>query len=113
MPLLSRVEFEWMVASKGYTIIEHKQASETIRRSVRFPSERTLRVTRPVHQYPGLFKEFAKLEPTAAGVVRFANRFGLLHSDPNQNGLRLLVFKFKRLRRARQRLQLVGGPKVK
>ena len=83
MPLISGVEFQWVVASKGYTIAENDEAN--CQRVV--PLQGLLRVTQPVQQYPGLFKQFAKLEPTAAGVVRFANRFGLLHSDPNQNDL--------------------------
>jgi hypothetical protein len=83
MPLLSRVDFEWAVASKGYTIIEN-EAGDCPRV---VPLSGPLRPTQPLQQYPGLFKQFAKLEPTAAGVIRFANRFGLLQSDPNQNGL--------------------------
>jgi hypothetical protein len=51
------------------------------------PNMGPLRVTQPLQKYPGLFKSFAKLEPTAAGVAMFANRFGLLQDDPNQNRL--------------------------
>jgi hypothetical protein len=83
MPLLSCVAFEWIVASKGYTIVENKEANCQLVVPLKGPS----RVTQPLQQYPVLFKQFAKLEPTAAAVVSFANRFGLLQSDPNQNGL--------------------------
>jgi hypothetical protein len=71
------IDFEWALAAKGYTIVEN----------VVVPNKGPLHVTTPLQTYPGLFKQFAKLEPTAAGVVRFANRFGLLQSDPNQNSL--------------------------
>src|SRR5262245_63162857 len=71
------IDFEWALAAKGYTIVEN----------VVVPNKGPLHVTTPLQTYPGLFKQFAKLEPTAAGVARFANRFGLLQGDPNQNGL--------------------------
>jgi len=83
MALLSRVDFEWAVASKGYTIVENDAADCQLVIPLNGPSH----VTHPLQQYPGLFKQFAKLEPTADGVVRFANRFGLLQSGRNQNGL--------------------------
>ena len=75
------IEFEWVLAANGYTIVENKEASCQLV----VPNKGPLRVTQPLQKYPGLFKSFAKLEPTASGVVRFANRFGLLQSDPNQN----------------------------
>jgi hypothetical protein len=83
MPLISGVEFQWVVASKGYTITENDEAN--YQQVIPLPGR--LRVIRPLQQYPGLFKQFAKLEPTAVGVIGFANRFGLLRSGPNQNGL--------------------------
>jgi hypothetical protein len=77
------IEFEWVLAANGYTIVEDKVAGCPIVIANMGP----LRVTHPLQEYPGLFKSFAKLEPTAASVARFANRFGLLRSDPNQNRL--------------------------
>jgi hypothetical protein len=84
MRLIScNIEFEWVLAANGYTIVENKEASCQLV----VPNKGPLRVTQPLQKYPGLFKSFAKLEPTASGVARFANRFGLLQSDPNQNRL--------------------------
>lgn len=84
MRLIScNIEFEWVLAANGYTIVENKEASCQLVVPIKGP----LRVTQPLQKYPGLFKSFAKLEPTASGVARFANRFGLLQSDPNQNRL--------------------------
>jgi hypothetical protein len=84
MRLIScNIQFEWVLAVNGYTIVENKEASCQLVVANKGP----LRVTQPLQKYPGLFKSFAKLEPTAAGVARFANRFGLLQSDPNQNRL--------------------------
>jgi hypothetical protein len=71
------IDFEWALATRGYIIVE----------DIVIPKKGPLRATKPLQQYPGLFKQFAKLEPTAASVARFANRFGLLQNDPKQNSL--------------------------
>ncbi len=36
---------------------------------------------RPSDQYPGLFREFADAQPTPAGAIQFANKYGLLGFD--------------------------------
>ena len=77
--LFTRVDFDWVVASKGYTIVEQEKAVYRI-----FPLKGSVyAVTRPFHQFPGLFKQFAVLEPTSKGVVSFANKFGLLGNEKN------------------------------
>jgi hypothetical protein len=85
MPLISCVDFEWVLSSRGHKVVVNKELS----RQLVLPNTGPLRVTRPLQQHPGLFKQFAKLEQTALGVVSFANRFGLLESDPHQNDLPL------------------------
>ena len=75
--LFTRVDFDWVVASKGYTIVEQEKA---VRRIIPLKGS-VYAVTRPFHQFPGLFKQFAALEATCSGVVKFANKFGLLENE--------------------------------
>src|SRR6185437_11270362 len=75
-PLFAKVEFDWLVAANGYTL---KPEQSTNKRLV--PASGPQRQTRPFHKYPGLFKQFATMPASAAGVVKFANKYGLLLGD--------------------------------
>jgi hypothetical protein len=44
----------------------------------RKPGGGAQRVYRPLAEHSGLFLEFAQTEPTRAGVIQFANRYGML-----------------------------------
>jgi hypothetical protein len=81
--LFTRVDFDWMVASKGYTVVEQDNGLPRI-----VPLKGSVHVvTRPFHQFPGLFKQFAALEATSSGVVKFSNKFGLLENEANETDL--------------------------
>jgi len=82
-PLFAKVEFAWLVAANGYTL---KPEQSTYKRLV--PASGPQRQTRPFHKYPGLFKQFATIPASAEGVVKFANKYGLLHGD-HENELAL------------------------
>jgi hypothetical protein len=82
-----RIEFEWMVASKGYTIVEQDRAIGLPNCQIVSPVPGSTRLAHPYHQFPGLFKQFASLDQTPDAVVRFANKFGLLQRAPAENAL--------------------------
>ena len=80
-PLFTRVEFDWMVAANGYTVLESDLKSRVV------PLKGPSRPTRPFHKYPGLFKQFAAMPASADGVVKFADKFGLLQDGHHENEL--------------------------
>ena len=81
---------EWQRASNGYQICE--SLSDAFSNFVDgLPEEENLFlgpvddeivIYRPAEDSPGLFMEFAHIEPTPAGVLQFANRHGLLWEKP-------------------------------
>ena len=81
-PLFAKVEFDWLVAANGYTL---KPEQSTNKRLV--PASGPQRQTRPFHKYPGLFKQFAAMPASAEGVVKFADKFGLLQHGDHENEL--------------------------
>jgi hypothetical protein len=40
--------------------------------------------TKPFHQFPALFKQFATFQPTPEGALKFADKFGLLLKGENE-----------------------------
>ena len=84
---LALVEFEWMVASNGYTILEEGKAPGHPHCQIVVPLKDLFEIKRPFQQFPGLFKQFATLKPSPNAAVNFANRFGLLQRGPMANNL--------------------------
>ena len=60
MRLIScNIEFEWVLAANGYTIVENEEASCHLV----VPNKGPLRVTQPLQKYPGLFKSSQSWSP--------------------------------------------------
>ena len=72
-----------MVAANGYTVLGSDPKLRVV------PLKGPAHPTRPFHKYPGLFKQFAAVQPSADGVVEFANKFGLLQEGDHENHLAL------------------------
>jgi hypothetical protein len=79
-PLFTRVEFDWPVATKGYTLLRRDDVAGL--RIV--PMKGRIATTKPFHQFPALFKQFATFQPTPEGALKFANKFGLLLMGENE-----------------------------
>jgi hypothetical protein len=82
------LRFTWRVARAGYQWVETKTgrflcASDALRPDRHDVFDRYVTTYRPLEDRTGLFREFADLNPTEAGVLKFANRFGLLQRDDN------------------------------
>ena len=78
------VEFEWPVASNGYRLVKTEIADSVEPPELFYvvtPYEGPVLSKKAFDEFPGLFKEFASIEPTADGVLRFAGKFGLLQQD--------------------------------
>ena len=89
-PLFTRVEFDWPVASNGYTVIGPRPHGENAIRDLHWrvvPLKGPTYRTKPFDKFPGLFKQFAALDVTPQGVIKFANKFGLLQHGEQENEL--------------------------
>ena len=80
-PLFTRVEFDWIVASKGYTFLRREGVSAGLQI---IPMNGPVTRTKPFHQFPALFKQFATFQPTPQGALKFASKFGLLQRGDNE-----------------------------
>jgi hypothetical protein len=83
-PGFFNVEFEWPVASSGYRLVKTETA-EGVEPTELFyvvtPNGGDFLNKRAFEKFPGLFLEFAHMEPTPEGVLAFASKFGLLQAD--------------------------------
>lgn len=83
-PGFFNVEFEWPVASSGYRLVKTEIADAVEPRELFYvvtPNKGPVLKKRAFDEFPGLFKEFSKIEPSAEGTLAFADRYGLLQHD--------------------------------
>jgi hypothetical protein len=83
-PSFFKVEFNWPVASRGHRLVKTEIADAVEPRelfSVVTANKGRVLKRRAFDEFPGLFKEFAKIEPSAAGALAFADKYGLLQND--------------------------------
>jgi hypothetical protein len=83
-PSFFNVEFEWPVASRGYRLVKTEVADSVEPPELFYvvtPIEGPALKRRALDEFPGLFKEFASIEPSPEGVLAFASKFGLLQED--------------------------------
>ena len=81
---------EWQRAINGYLICEplpdvfaaEADAPPDEEAFYLWPVDDEIVISRPAEESPGLFMEFAHIEPTSAGVQQFGNRHGLLWEKP-------------------------------
>jgi hypothetical protein len=89
-PLFTRVEFDWTVAANGYTFLRGDDVSGVLLRGGDVsglhivPRKGPATKTKPFHQFPALFKQFATSQPTPHGALQFASKFGLLQRGDNE-----------------------------
>ena len=82
------VELYWDVSNDGYEWIESREAHSEDAKKELFLTEgvasgKTFQQKRyrPLQDHSGLFRIFADVEPTEAGILGFANKYGLLGGD--------------------------------
>src|SRR5262249_10502563 len=79
--------FTWPVAVKGYEWLEFPDYSRTV--WLLQPIQKwPVRHYEPLKEYTGLFRTFAKVEPTKEGILAFANQFGVLGAGPTVEGFK-------------------------
>jgi hypothetical protein len=88
-PSFFKVEFDWPVASNGYRLVK-TEIADAVEPPELFhvvtPNEGRVLKKRAFDEFPGLFKEFARIEPSPDGTLAFADKYGLLQ-DGRENEL--------------------------